>query len=185
MKEKKKIIKNIIRVVLLIICGTAIGINAYMMNAKTLVGNNLPMPFGYGAAVVLSGSMEPEFSVGDLIIVKETDEFDLNDIVVFEDGNSLVVHRIVGIGPEEIITKGDANNIEDEPMPHEAVLGRVLFCIPFIGNVVSFFKTPVGIILLVAAAILLVEIPHMREVRKDDEEMQKIVDEIRRLKDGD
>ncbi len=183
MKDKKKIIKDILRIFLLIVCGTAIGVNAYMLNAKNLVGNNLPMPFGYGAAVVLSGSMEPEFSKGDLIVVKETEDFSLNDIVVFESGNSLVVHRVVGIGGEEIVTKGDANNVADDPIKSSDVLGRVLFHIPFVGNVVNFIKTPVGTILLVAAAILLVEIPHMKEVRKDDEEMQAIIDEIKRLKD--
>ena len=183
MKDKKKIIKNILRIFLLIVCGTAIGVNAYMLNAKNLVGNNLPMPFGYGVAVVLSGSMEPEFSKGDLIVVKETKDFGLNDIVVFESGNSLVVHRVVGIGGEEIVTKGDANNVADDPIKSFDVLGRVLFHIPFVGNVVNFIKTPAGTILLVAAAILLVEIPHMKEVRKDDEEMQAIIDEIKRLKD--
>lgn len=183
MKDKKKTIKNILRIILLVICGTAIGVNAYMLNAKSLVGNNLPMPFGYGAAVVLSGSMEPEFSKGDLIIVEDTAEFDLNDIVVFKSGNSLVVHRIVGIGGEEVVTKGDANNVADDPIKSSDVLGKVLFHIPFVGNVVNFIKTPVGTILLVAAAILLVEIPHMKEVRKDDEEMQAIIDEIKRLKD--
>lgn len=183
MKNKKKLIKNVLRFILLIIIGTAIGINAYMINAKNLVGNNLPMPFGYGAAVVLSGSMEPAFSKGDLIIVKETDEFDLNDIVVFESENSLVVHRVVGIGKDEVVTKGDANNVADDPISKGDVLGRVLFWIPFFGTVVSFFKTPVGIIILVGGAILLVEIPHMNEVKKDDEEMQAIIDEIRRLKD--
>ena len=66
---------------LLVVLGAIIGINAYLANANNLVGNKLPLPFGYGAAVVLSGSMEPAFSKGDLIIVKETDEFDLNDIV--------------------------------------------------------------------------------------------------------
>ena len=183
MKDKKKIIKDILRIFLLIVCGTAIGVNAYMLNAKNLVGNNLPMPFGYGAAVVLSGSMEPEFSKCDLIVVKETEDFSLNDIVVFESGNSLVVHRVVGMGGEEIVTKGDANNVADDPIKSSDVLGRVLFHIPFVGNVVNFIKTPVGTILLVAAAILLVEIPHMKEVRKDDEEMQAIIDEIKRLKD--
>ena len=183
MHSKKTKLKNIIRFLLLIICGAIIGFNVYFANANSLVGNKLPMPFGYGAAVVLSGSMEPELSKGDLIVVKETEDFSLNDIVVFESGNSLVVHRVVGMGGEEIVTKGDANNVADDPIKSSDVLGRVLFHIPFVGNVVNFIKTPVGTILLVAAAILLVEIPHMKEVRKDDEEMQAIIDEIKRLKD--
>ena len=182
-KDKIKKLKNAIRLLLLIICGAIIGINAYMINANSLVGNKLPMPFGYGAAMVLSGSMEPEFSKGDLIIVKETEDFGLNDIVVFESDNSLVVHRIVGMGENEIVTKGDANNVEDKPITREDVLGKVLFWIPYLGIFVGFMKTPVGIIIVVAAAILLIEIPHFKEVKKDDEEMQKIIDEIKRLKD--
>ena len=181
MKNKK--LKNILRLVVLVILGAVIGVNAYLMNANNLVGNKLPMPFGYGAAVVLSGSMEPEFSKGDLIIVKETDDFDLNDIVVFESGNSLVVHRVVGMGKEEVVTKGDANNVEDEPITKDAVLGKVLFWIPYLGTFVGFLKTPVGIIIMIASAILLIEIPHFKEVKKDDEEMQAIIDEIKRLKD--
>lgn len=180
---KKIKAKSILRILLLVLCGTIIGVNAYLMNARNLVGNQLPMPFGYGAAVVLSGSMEPEFSKGDLLIIKETSDFGLNDIVVFEDNQSLVVHRVVGIGKEEVVTKGDANNVADEPISISAVKGKVIFWIPYLGTIVDFLKTPIGIILVIAAAILLIEVPHMREVRKDDEEMQKIIDEIRRLKD--
>ena len=90
------------RLLLLILCGVILGVNVYLANANSLVGNQLPMPFGYGAAVVLSGSMEPEFSKGDLIVVNETDTYEVNDIVVFQDGNSLVVHRIINIDGETI-----------------------------------------------------------------------------------
>ncbi len=183
MKDKRKLFMNILRTVLLIICGTLIGVNVYLINAKTLAGNDLPMPFGYGAAVVLSGSMEPEFSTGDMIVVKETEDFDIYDIVVYKSGSSLVVHRIVGIGAEKVVTKGDANNTEDEPITRVDVLGKVIFHIPYLGTVISFLKTPVGTISLVGLAILLVEIPHRREVEKYDEEMQNIIDEINRLKD--
>ena len=79
-----------------------------MINAKNLVGNNLPMPFGYGAAVVLSGSMEPAFSKGDLIIVKETDEYGLNDIVVFESENPSVA-TVTERGKIEAISAGTTN----------------------------------------------------------------------------
>ena len=93
LKNKKMV--SALRLLLLILCGLVLGVNVYLLNANSLVGNQLPMPFGYGAAVVLSGSMEPVFSAGDLIVVKDTDNFELKDIVVFQDGNSLVIHRIV------------------------------------------------------------------------------------------
>lgn len=141
------------------------------------------MPFGYGAAVVLSGSMEPEFSKGDLIFVKETLEYAENDIVVFQDGNTLVVHRIIEIDEDTITTKGDANNATDEPITQEMIKGEVIGCIPFVGEIVNLIKTPLGTLAVVAAAIALVEIPRRWEKQKDDDERQKIIDEIKRLKD--
>ena len=171
-----------LRRLLLIVCGTVLGVNVYMANARSLVGNQLPMPFGIGAAIVLSGSMEPEFSEGDLIVVKETEQYKQNDIVVFQDGNSLVVHRIINIDGETITTKGDANKSADEPINVSAIKGKVLFWIPFAGNVVGFIKTPLGTICIIAAAIALIEIPRRNEKKKDDRERKKIIEEIERLK---
>lgn len=182
-KGKKRIWKGIFRILLLSICGIILGLNLYQLNANRLVGNQLPMPFGYGAAVVLSGSMEPEFSKGDLIFVKETLEYAENDIVVFQDGNTLVVHRIIEIDEDTITTKGDANNAADEPITQEMIKGEVIGCIPFVGEIVNLIKTPLGTLAVAAAAIALVEIPRRREKQKDDDERQKIIAEIKKLKD--
>ena len=45
--------KAIMRIVLLVIAGAVVGVNLYSWNAKSLMGNSLPMPFGCGVAVVL------------------------------------------------------------------------------------------------------------------------------------
>ncbi|MBR6650127.1 MAG: signal peptidase I [Clostridia bacterium] len=183
MKKNKKKFPSALRLILLIICGAALGINVYLANAKSLVGNQMPMPFGYGASVVLSGSMEPEFSKGDLIVVAESDSYQKRDIVVFQDGASLVVHRIIDIDGDKIITQGDANATADEPIEASVIKGKVLFHIDNLGTVASFFKTPVGTVLLVVLAIALVEIPRRREKEADDEEKQKILEEIKRLRE--
>lgn len=175
--------KSALRLAALIICGAVLGINVYMANAGSLVGDRLPMPFGYGAAVVLSGSMEPEFSEGDLIVVGREDTYELRDIVVYQDGSSLVVHRIIDINGDTLTTQGDANNAPDEPITLSDVKGKVLFWIPYAGTVVGFLKTPVGTICVIAAAIALVELPRRREKQKDDAERDKIIEEIKRLKE--
>lgn len=174
--------KNILRISLLILCGGLFGVNIYLANANSLVGNQLPMPFGYGMSVVLSGSMEPELSVGDLLIVKETSDVKKNDVIVFQDGRSLVVHRVVEIDEKELITKGDANNTADQPIDRSVVKGKVICAIPYVGNVVSFLKTPVGTVLLLIGAIALLEIPRRNEKRKDEEEQNKLIEEIESLK---
>lgn len=183
MESKKYVWKGFFRILLLSLCGMSIGLNLYQLNANKLVGNQLPMPFGYGAAVVLSGSMEPEFSKGDLILVKETLNYEENDIVVFQDGSTLVVHRIIEIDGEKVTTKGDANNEADEPITKEVIKGEVVGCIPFVGEIVNLIKTPMGTLAVAAAAIALMEIPRRKEKRKDDEERQKLIDEINKLKD--
>lgn len=186
MKDAKKVNpkwKGIIRLILLIACGIILGINVYLMNAKSLVGDQLPMPFGIGAAIVLSGSMEPTYSVGDLILVKETTDINENDIVVYQQSGSLVVHRVVNITDTTLTTKGDANNAEDSPIVLSDVKGKVIASLPGIGKLVGFIKTPIGTVIIIIVAIALVEIPRRREKQKDDEERQQIIDEIMKLKD--
>ena len=174
--------KNILRLALMIFCASMIGINIYLANANGLVGNQLPMPFGFGMSVVLSGSMEPELSVGDLLIVKETSNVKKNDVIVFQDGRSLVVHRVIEIDGKELVTKGDANNTADNPIDRSVVKGKVICAIPYVGNVVDFLKTPVGTVLLLIGAVALLEIPRRDEKKKDEEEQNKLVEEIESLK---
>ena len=175
--------KIILSRVLLILCGTVIGINFYLTNAQMVAGNQMPMPFGFGGAVVLSGSMEPTFSTGDLIVVQEAEHIEIGDIIVYQQGNSLVVHRVIAINGDSVITQGDANNIADAPIDRSVIKGTVLFWIPKLGDVVTVIKSPVGTICLLAAAIALVEIPHLMEKKKDDEAREKLIEEIKRLKD--
>ena len=180
--EKKSLLKKILRLAVLILCGATVGINVYLANASSLIGNKLPMPFGYGAAVVLSGSMEPELSKGDLIIVKPTDALTVGKVVVFQDGRSLVVHRIIEENGDEITTQGDANNTADAPIKKAYVKGEVILAIPYVGTAVELIKTPIGTILILALAFLLMEAPRFKKRQKQTDEIDKIKEEIRRLK---
>ena len=63
----------VVRGLLLAVLAAVFGINVYALNAARLAGNQVPMPFGVGASVVLSGSMEPTLSVGDLLLLKQED----------------------------------------------------------------------------------------------------------------
>ena len=178
-----KKLKAILRTVFLVAVALVLGVNVYLWNARSLMGNALPMPFGYGAAVVLSGSMETTFSTGDLILVKEQEEFQVDDIVVFQTGNVLVVHRIVELRDGTVITRGDANNVEDAPIRPEYIKGVVFGHIPQVGTLIRLMKTPAVTLALVAAAILMVEVSFRKEMEKGDDELEKIKEEIRKLKE--
>lgn len=187
-KEEKNnrhnsIATSIIRRVILVILGLIIGTNAYLANAKTLTGNQMPMPFGYGAAVVLSGSMEPVLSKGDLIIVKEKESYKLGDVVVFQSGKSLIVHRIIKIDDKKVITQGDANNVADPEFDTQFIKGKEVVRIPYIGVLVDIIKTPTGTIVILILAFWMVEHSFRKQKNEDSKKQEEIKAEIRRLKE--
>ena len=182
MFKANKRLKNIGRIILLAVISLIIGLRFYSWNAKTLAGNAMPMPFGVGASVVLSGSMQPALNVNDLVFVRKAGSYQVDDIVVYQSGNSLVIHRIRSIDGDVVITKGDYNNGEDDPISLSDIKGKAVGHIPAVGALVRFFKSPVGFILLLFAAAALFELPHLREKKRVAEEQERIKEEIRRLK---
>ena len=175
-------LKSVIRISVLVLLAVLIGVSIYSINASMLGGNALPMPFGFGMTVVLSGSMEPELSVDDLLIVTPSDTYEVGDVVVYQTQRTAVVHRIVAINGDKIITRGDANNTDDDPITKENIKGKVIFAIPFIGLIVNLIKTPFGTILLLGVAIWLLEASFKKEKDKKAEELAAIRREIEELK---
>lgn len=164
--------------------GIILGVNAYLANAKGLMGNQMPMPFGFGAAVVLSGSMEPTLGIHDVIIVRETGSYEVGDVVVYRSGNTLIVHRIIAKDGETIVTQGDANNVADAPIEIRAIKGEVIAHVPGLGLAVNALKTPVGILITLLAAFALTEFSFRKEKDKGEKELEAIKEEIRRLREN-
>ncbi len=125
---------------------------ALISNAGGLGRVRLPMSFGIGKAIVVTGSMEPAIPGNSYIFVKSQKDYFEGDIVAYESGNEVIVHRIVKTDGDEIITKGDANNVEDEPITKDKIKGKILFHIPHVGTVLRMFKTPFGSMILVLLA---------------------------------
>ena len=180
--DKNKCVQTILRIVALACVGIFLGCNIYLWNAQSLTGNVLPMPFGVGMAVVLSGSMEPELSVNDVIIVQQQDGYEVGDVVVYQSSGALVVHRIVRIDGETVVTKGDANNVEDSEMSISLIKGEVVGHIGGAGAMVRLLKSPLVSVGLLALSIFLLERSYRKEKQKGDDEMDAIKAEIRRLK---
>lgn len=180
MKNNK--LKLALRIVALCCVVVFVGYNLYLWNSQSLKGNALPMPFGVGVAIVLSGSMEPTLSVDDMIIVTAVAEYSVDDIVVYQDGSSLVVHRIVSIDGNAVVTKGDANNTTDEPLDISLIKGKVVFWIENVGWVVRLLKTPTVYFSLVGLAILLLENSFRKDKQQESDEIEKLEEQIRQLK---
>ena len=82
-------------------------------------------------AIVSGRSMEPALNIGDLTILIKT-EFEVGDIVLWCRGTfNCVLHRLVAVDNETVITKGDANPINDPPLQRDMILYKAVFVIPW------------------------------------------------------
>lgn len=86
---------------------------------------------GYTFFIVASGSMSGTVDVNDMVIVKITDDFQVGDIVTYQADGYFVTHRIISINKDQIITKGDSNNTEDDPIGRDKIIGKVVAIFPF------------------------------------------------------
>lgn len=163
------------------LAGLILGLSLYRWNAETLTGNKMPMPFGVGASVVLSGSMEPTLHVNDLVLVRRTRQVKPGDVVVYQSGSMLVIHRVVSVTEETIVTQGDANNVSDEPITPEDVKGVMVLAIPGIGAVVLALKKPPVVLAVLLAALLLNERAFRKERKDQDQELDDLKAELRSL----
>ena len=86
---------------------------------------------GYTFFIVASGSMSGTVDVNDMVIEKITDDFQVGDIVTYQADGYFVTHRIISINKDQIITKGDSNNTEDDPIGRDKIIGKVVAIFPF------------------------------------------------------
>ena len=83
--------------------------------------------FGYTYFVVATGSMSGTIEVNDIIFVKITKDVEKNDIISYKNkSGEIITHRLIDKSGNRLITKGDANNAQDEPITRSAVLGKVV-----------------------------------------------------------
>ena len=167
-KEKKEDslnIKKIINVIIIIVMSIILIYNITIIIKSYKNKNETPSFLGIKTYVILSGSMEPELNIGDVIISKKVEESELHegDIISFRANNSIVTHRIIGIneseGKKNYTTKGDNNNTEDlEKVTFDKIEGRFVCKIPKIGNITFFLRNKV--VLIIAFLLILLLIYH-------------------------
>lgn len=175
-KTKFEKVWNIVSTVLVVIL---------VLFAIFLLGSRI---IGLRVFNVISGSMEPKYSKGDLIYV---DEVKVNEItnskdspvkvgtpITFVVDNTLTVatHRVVRIDYEEqkIYTKGDANKDEDrQPVLFKNVIGVPVFSIPLLGYVADFIQNPPGTYIAIGVGLLLILLVFLPDFFKKKDGEQK------------
>jgi signal peptidase len=103
----------------------------------------------YPMASITSGSMWPNLKQGDMVFIKgvsSKNEINVGDIVVYKNPMGFTIHRVIQKNASTIITKGDANNVDDAPVKYEDLVGKTLayrgntLRIPYLGQISAMFK---------------------------------------------
>lgn len=156
-----RIIKNIILGILIVSLTLVL-----ITSVVSKFSGNTPSVFGFSLFRVSSGSMSPELEVGDVILVKDCDgkTVEKGDIVTYvatsgEMAGMLITHRVVKAPYQEgsgyyIVTKGDANPVNDEPVNINKIEGKMLAKVGILKYLFDFFVTPWGLLAIIALVII-------------------------------
>lgn len=157
------IVKRVFAFIGLAILGFMVVIVLTLLAERVLFKKVVPMAFGFSPLTVLTPSMEPEISPGDMVIIHSQGSYAVGDTVtyVLTGGNASVTHEIIETyvegGRTYYITKG-VNNPTKDPLPVEKsqVAGKVILVIPQLGTFLEWLKTPIGIMLILIFVLIII-----------------------------
>lgn len=153
-KKLSDITKRIFSIIMLGLFFILLSITIWLFIDKYVLKSTVPSVFGYSTLIIKTGSMngtsviiegkEPiEVNIGDLIVIKKTNDYKIGDVITFlHKGEKIpTTHRIIGYNDVGYITKGDANNVQDSsPVLYEEILGEVVGHYPKIGYFSTWLK---------------------------------------------
>jgi signal peptidase len=120
---------------------------------------------GLQSFTVMSGSMEPAISTGDVVVERRIrpSQARAGDIVTFNYSprHELITHRVRSVRTRgavaSFVTQGDANTgMEHWSVKADGTIGRVVYRVPRVGYALVWMRHPVArLLLVVLPAILL------------------------------
>ncbi len=157
------------------VCGF---LSMVMIILVLIIGGTMIIPklMGNEVFAVMSGSMEPFYHVGSVVIVDKDispEDIQVGDPITFRKSDNLVAtHRVVEKHEDsrEFITKGDANeDLDMAPVPYEAVIGKAGRSVPFVGYIPLYMRTPKGMFSIGAYVIVFLLLQIIPEILKPEE----------------
>lgn len=194
---EKDIVKFTIGFIKAVIAIFIVLIMALIMIQK-FSNNNLSLG-GYRLFTIVTGSMEPKYNVGDMVLAKEVKASDIEvyDDVVYngkEDdfAGKIVAHQVIKKemknGKYSFVTKGIANPTEDPVISEDQIIGKIIYktyVLSFISKIVNnvygfYFLLFVPIVVLVFIEIIKI-IEEKKEERMEKQNNKKKDDEEEEL----
>ncbi len=149
----KKVLKTIVDILTLLVFLVLVLI-IYSKVKMMFKGENYFDFFGYSIFNVATGSMEPVINQNDVIVVKKSDKYEVNDIITFKSDTAYITHRIIAANDGNYVTKGDANNAKDVAITEDKIIGKVIKISSKAGIWHKVLTTPTILILIFTTLIL-------------------------------
>ena len=111
MRNILKIVNNALFIIIIIILAGYFALR--MLNKIEIYG-------------VTTGSMENNIHAGDYILIIRKNDYNIGDIVTYKKSDYFITHRIVKKDNNIFVTKGDANNLEDDAINISDIEGKVI-----------------------------------------------------------
>ena len=159
-KEKtirKQNTKRIIRIAMLPLILLII---AFLCNIifQILVQKNGKLDFwGYKFSIVMTGTMQPDINIGDIIIEKKVtqNEIQVGDMISYNIAgtNTSITHKVTKVinenGEKSFKTKGNNYNFEDPELVHyDMIEGKICKSITGLGVVIPYIFSKTGLAIL-------------------------------------
>lgn len=190
-RNRKNKIKKVLTVIVYILLIPLLIYNLSLIFQAVLKPNETPSFLGIKTYVIVSGSMQPELDIGDIVVVKDVEENELQkgDIISFREGQNVVTHRIIEIenkdNQEQFKTKGDNNNsVDNNPVKMDAIEGKVITAIPLIGNIALILQGKLTIILIVIIFYAYFVKSEQVKNKKEKRRLKRLEYEKERLENG-
>ena len=156
--------KKVKRIIINILLGLTISLVLFTIISVFFFNNKDAHFFGYKPYIISSESMEPIYQKHCIVIIKKNtyDQVKEKDLIAFKAekiGGKPAFHRVIEVTPEGFVTKGDANQLQDEQVVNrDAFLGREVFHTNAIAKIFPLTQTTQGLILLIGTPVLLIAI---------------------------
>jgi signal peptidase len=133
-------------------------ITSWLFVDKFIMKSPVPSFLGYSTLTIETGSMSGTMEIGDLIVIKDTGDYKIGDIITFMPKGAVIptTHRIINYTESgAFVTKGDANNIKDtDSATEDQILGEVVLHLPKLGQFASWVKQEGWVYILTTIAIV-------------------------------
>ena len=160
MKEKLNIIRKILNVVVVLFV-----VMFLLMVILQRFSNNALSLFNYRMFTVASGSMAPQYQVGDVLIARETppEKIKVGDSITYLGtrgtfAGKVVTHEVIRIekdvdGNYIFHTKGKANLVEDPPVYYHQIYGVIVWNPKILSFIYKVINTKYGLFIFVILPI--------------------------------